>query len=153
MPAIPLLTHHLHHSIILIMSHQWRQCPTAILPVAEPITNWKPCPNGPNCPSAFNLGTKKWVESCKVPARLRPVRLMSSYLYQSPRPLPSVSRNNMLPTQCRYTCYTCYTSPAPVNSQGLSHLWQRQGTVFPSSSRRGGGLYGRPRQLHSAGPV
>ncbi len=69
------------------------------------------------------------------------MRLMSSYLYQSPRPLPSVSRNNMLPTQCRYThytCYTCYTSPAPVNSQGLSHLWQRQGTVFPSSSRRSG---------------
>ncbi len=43
---------HLHYSIILLVSHQWRLCPIAIWPVAEPISNWEPCPNGPNCPNS-----------------------------------------------------------------------------------------------------
>src|SRR6266567_7948427 len=62
MPAIPLLTQHLHHSIILIISHQWRQCPHRHMTwvhVAEPISNWEPCPNCPNCPSAFTLSSGK----------------------------------------------------------------------------------------------
>src|SRR6266581_59290 len=71
-----------------------------------------------------------------------------------PQLLTSARKNGL--NHARYLqgfdpCASCHL--IYINRPALSHLCQRQGTVFPSSSRRGGGLYGRPRQLHSAGPV